>query len=246
MHRILSLGLLGAAAGAAFVSATIVNGRQTPAAPTPGASTLNPSIVADRQMLAFGRENPDCPRWTNWEKLCSRTGPAGSINCNIDPGRRVAPSMPFCTVMGANLPRERSEAERTSMDRFCRYETVRAPSGEGRRSSRRECARQDPERPFNGRRLGSLLNSACGAWRDYETYRLVCTTGGNRTPSVPDCAVLAASHYEHPRLLVCSQWTGPSDCDGIPVMSRNREAESVIIGADPNIARVHGLFCSNR
>jgi len=59
-------------------------------------SNLNPARAADRQLRAYGEAHPECALWTNWEKLCSRTGPGGSIYCDTDADARVAPSAPFC------------------------------------------------------------------------------------------------------------------------------------------------------
>jgi hypothetical protein len=201
---------------------------------------------ADADLERFGRANPQCPLWTNWQKLCSRTGPGGSIHCNVDPGRRVEPSEPFCARGMLSHPRTQSLEQRRSGNRFCRE---RAPlhgiSSAGPVPDIEVCTRYDPTRPFNGRRIAALLHPSCDRWSDSVSHRPVCTMGGSYRGGIPDCVELARRGYEHPQTLVCSApeanlcprtsgRSGPEDeerifiDDGIPV---------------PDGRTVHGVQC---
>lgn len=104
MRFALTVGLTAAS----FMAVACVAGltAQSAGVGASASATLDPSRAADRQMIAFGEANPQCQLWTNWERLCSRTGLGGGIQCHIDPGRRVASSLPFCAVGRQSGPRD--------------------------------------------------------------------------------------------------------------------------------------------
>lgn len=212
-------------------------------------SALDPATAADRQMLAYGEANPECRMWTNWQKLCSRTGPGGAVHCNVDPGRRVTPSRPFCARRARVEPRfAPAVAERASAERFClSHQTIQDPLSPDQERRIRVCTRHDPERPFNGRRAAALMRPGCEGLSDAETGRPVCVRGGDPAQHVPDCGSFAARHRQSNRLLVCGRWSGPTSCHASPVHEwRAPQEEDVTFGApDPNRGAVHGLFCEN-
>lgn len=72
---------------------------------------------ADVALAAFGEANLQCQLWTNWQKMCSRTGEGGAVACSTDPDRPVAPSEPFCTAGEAAPP---TRAQVKSFERFCK------------------------------------------------------------------------------------------------------------------------------
>src|SRR3954464_6240791 len=108
MRKILFPSLfLGMLLGAAAVAMTSSNSRR-PAADLPVSGSLDARRPDDRQMMAFDRSHPQCQLWTNWQKMCSRTGPGGATYCAIDAEMRVNPSRPFCVDTAAT---ELSSAE---------------------------------------------------------------------------------------------------------------------------------------
>lgn len=251
MRKILSLWMaLCLLLGAAGVAATSSGRPGHARANAPAAGPLNPARPADRRMLAYGEAHPECRLWTNWEKLCSRTGPGGAVHCNIDPGRRVTPSAPFCTRHAPRAqPNPLAAAERASRLRFClRPRRVVDGSDGGSGTLTRICGRYEPGRPFNGRRAAALMRPGCDGLSDAETGRPVCVRGGDPAQHVLDCGSFAARHRQSDRLLVCGRWSGPASCHASPVHEwRPPEEGDVTFGApNPNVAPVHGLFCENR
>jgi hypothetical protein len=255
MLKLLSTSLiLGAAIGAGCVAATSSRSADRPQARAPASGDLDPARTADRQMTAYGEAHPECRMWSNWEKLCSRTGPNGSIYCNIDPDRRVDPSAPFCADSNRLEPRNWSAAEHRSRTRYCASRRRPAPPlGDRSSDTTLICARYHPERPFNGRRVAALLRPGCEGLSDAETGRPVCVRGGNMQAGIPDCASLAASGYESDRLLVCGRWSGPASCHAYPTQEWRPIEEGtpvderrVYFGVpDPNQKSIHGLACEN-
>jgi hypothetical protein len=60
-------------------------------------------LSADIALDSFGRDQPQCLLWTNWQKICSRTGLNGEITCAMDSGFKVRPSTPFCAGISGSL-----------------------------------------------------------------------------------------------------------------------------------------------
>lgn len=165
---------------------------------------------ADSVLADFGAANPQCRLWTNWQKLCSRTGLGGATQCLADPARSVGPSAPFCvTALGT---RGEAYAEnfgrlRASSLRFC--ERVIEDEAEAQRDGEPElCEAYAPERPFNGRRLSSVRHPWCETWADAESQREVCSEG----VASGSCRDLAEQGYEHDRLLICTSWRSDVPC----------------------------------
>jgi hypothetical protein len=231
----LALGLMVGAAGIAMTSSSLrrASGNQSASRP------LNPAHVADRQMIAFGEAHPGCPLWTNWEKLCSRTGPEGGVHCQIDPGRRVRPSRPFC-ARSEGSSNMWPTAQRVSIDRYClTHGIIPDPLEPGR--SILVCARWDPHRPFNGRRVAALLQPGCGGLSVAESGRQICGDHAS-AGRLPECASLAAAGYEHPRLLECTRWTGNHHCHAFPIRGAPDSGEAISIPRDADTTNVHGLY----
>jgi hypothetical protein len=249
MRRVLLSSLaLGVLAGAACAIQALPRPPRPASASVSASATLNPARAADRRLLAYGEAHPECRMWTNWEKLCSRAGPGGSVQCTVDPDRRVTPATPFCAAGGNAPPSPRPRSEQASAERFCRrHASARSSNSAGRGAPTRLCAQQEPERPFNGRRIAALMQPGCEGLADAETGRPFCRRGGDAAAGIPDCGVLAAQGYEHSRWLQCSRWSGESSCRAYPIMREQLSGSATAFGAlDPNFAPVHGLFCENR
>jgi hypothetical protein len=175
---------------------------------------------ADEALAQFDRDNPECPIWTNWQKVCSRAGLDGSTECHSDPDLPVAPSAPFCVrteFSGVSPP---SESQRQSSLRFCAStydERVRNTAGDVLFEGKL-CGQYEVNRPFNGRRLPARLHAACARW----------TRNADG-------------------LLECSEWQMRS-CnlnDGIPRRRPPDSGEHIIIPGrfDPERTAVFSVFC---
>lgn len=222
-------------------------GAAGPAETAAQAGPLDSSRPADRQMIAYGEAHPECRLWSNWEKLCSRTGPGRDVRCVADPDRPVEPSAPFCVRRNLSNPSwVLDDDERASRLRFCLEPRTVPGGGDGEpNTGTRICARYDPQRPFNGRRVGAWMHPSCQGLNEAETGRPICVRGGDAVAGIPDCETLAAEGHENPRLLTCSAWSGPSSCHAAPVRAgRSLRGENVTFGSpDPDVAAAHGLFC---
>lgn len=130
----------------------------------PGAGE-NPEIyyrsgtAANAALASFDGNNPDCQLWTNWQKMCSRTGLNGATHC-ISSSMPVRPSVPFC-VARTDQPYDDNDAsapqaERLSHRRFCQRATSEHGLGE-------ECS-WDRSRPFSGLVLKELRHPWCAKW----------------------------------------------------------------------------------
>jgi hypothetical protein len=170
---------------------------------------------ADIQLAAFDRDHPQCRLWTNWEKMCSRTGPNGETRCTEDPDRVVEPSEPFCVAQEGVAIADRAFTgdQRASAGRFCRrratFVSRMGPNGWERRPDD-SCLDQDPNRPFNGRQIAARLHPWCGAWNDVRTHRRLCSTHPARGER--DCAQLTHQAHANSSGLYCSHWQLPSWC----------------------------------
>lgn len=166
------------------------------------------------QMQRFGRTHPQCQQWTDWQRLCSRTGPGGSVACRRDLEVRVKPSAPFC-VAGAwrDVPWHVADtpAEQKSRMRFCA-----APDSEDFGTKKIPiCREYNPRRPFNGSKLATIYDERCQVVRMISREADVCRSDGKS--GAPSCRQ-ALRDYRAARPLYCAQWK-PVDACGAPVLS---------------------------
>lgn len=114
---------------------------------------------ADVALQKFDNENPKCELWTNWQKMCSRTGINGRTECVIDPDYVVRPSTPFC-----------AEASIPDRVRFRQSEQFFSAKSLEFRSRQRYCKFDGKtlycanERPFNGSHLSARRHRLCEIW----------------------------------------------------------------------------------
>ena len=133
---------------------------------------------ADADLARFDADNPDCQLWTNWQKMCSRTGGGGETWCGSDSETPARPSKPFCQIRrgishrtpffdpleGGELLME-SSASRESRNRFCAEYWSEADLPKSLRGYRVGfCKRFASQRPFNGLGQGQASHPACGEW----------------------------------------------------------------------------------
>lgn len=112
-------------------------------------------------MEAFGQSKPDCEIWTNWRKVCSRTGEVGGVLCS-EAAMPVSPSAPFCMAETgesySGLAPDATVAQRESFNRFC------VEYADGREQPANVCVRWQTDRPFNSLRLSELAHPWCARW----------------------------------------------------------------------------------
>jgi hypothetical protein len=108
---------------------------------------------AEKDLKDFGRSNPSCELWSNWQKVCSRIG--DTIYCGVDVTNRVRPSKTFCVGSWDGV----DTLANMSQFRFCKKR------GELYYSSSRRfavCEEYLSGRPFDGR--DSLRAYLLRAW----------------------------------------------------------------------------------
>lgn len=212
-------------------------------------------IEADADLDQFDRANPRCDLWTNWQKICSRTGPDGSTHCQADPERRVRPSTPFCVYRDGDVDYHFLDGpEAGSAERYCRNRmqvSVSSGRAAGDVRSAIRCVGYSRQRPFNGHRLAARLHPWCQEWSDTYTERPVCSVTAPRA-SGRNCATLAARRYQHPRPLYCSRWVNPSSC-AEPASLLDRPAAptpgTIIVNdgrSEISNLPVHGVLCRRK
>lgn len=116
---------------------------------------------ADIYLNRYAISHPTCEIWTNWRKVCSRSGDGGAVLCS-NSEKQVEPSVPFCLAERGEpyrglLPNV-SPAERLSFNRFC------VEYGDGVETSLEDCVRWRTDRPFNNLRLSELDHPWCNRW----------------------------------------------------------------------------------
>lgn len=222
-------------------------------APKVSSSEISDPPAADRALREFGEKHPSCPMWTNWQRLCSRTG-SGDVACTTDPGRRVAPSEPFCAgYLRASPYYRHNPAQERSYLRFCSGSRVESlVDGAGNRSSgRRLCRRFAADRPFNGHRPAARENSLCEVWSSEETGKAVCAAPGTSNAALPTCSEHPDPINPRDGLLYCSQWRS-RNCrpfDGMRRTAVEEPRERIIVIPDSysrDSIAVFGVMCTNR
>jgi len=228
--------MVGILIGVAGVAMTSASPRMRPSVVlAPG--RLNPGIPSDAQLYAFGRAHPTCQLWTNWQKMCSRTGPNGTVLCVSDPDRPVAPSRPFCARPSQG---DLTGTDAVSHDRFCASRSAENP-----RTRPGDCRRYRRDRPFNGFHLAARRSPLCRRWVDADTRRTICSEEGAGFGS---CATVAATQVTAAPL-ACDETTQPAACqpsaEGIV-----RHSSSGIVASDLHMMLdwhpVNGLYCEGR
>jgi hypothetical protein len=163
----IKLGVAGLATSAlGFAAATMAMGGSAKTAKEPNIYYKS-QAAADKALQKFDTENPDCQLWTNWQKMCSRTGADGSTLCKTDPEVSVSPSTVFCSRSGdssLSLENNTLTSQQLSRDRFCTTFEYKSPLS--KRLGRPICVDLDPKRPFSGYRISSRMHPWCSKWKD--------------------------------------------------------------------------------
>lgn len=204
---------------------------------------------ADNRLTAFDKENPNCQLWTNWQKMCSRTGPNGETYCVTDPDKPVRPSEPFCT----HSPRENyseyhvstwQENQKKSLRRFCQ-EPDRNEERREDQDATGYCKYED-DRPFNDRSLAARRHPWCQEWSDTHGNSPICQED---ELSATSCRVMSQQKTRSIGALYCSKTAEiPKFCSaaiGFGFASQVPDADGIImaIGRKENAVPVNGVFC---
>lgn len=151
----------------------------------PADSIYYPSqAAADTALAQFDHDNPDCQLWSNWQKMCSRTGEGGKTLCNRDRRIEARPSTPFCAARFVKMPGEpyfrppeapetltESAASGGSRQRFCKSlwdgDLRRVPFEPAIAAQHKTvllCVAYKNPRPFDGLDVHSQANPRCRKW----------------------------------------------------------------------------------
>ena len=216
--------------------------------------------AATRNLAKFARDHPDCQIWTDWETMCSRTGPGREPSCVKDRDRPAEGSSPFCVARKQDGRISFDLPQTASADRYCDRVTTNAVSAkdsgnretaDSEKAVRSICESFKIDRPFDGRRLTARRHSWCKTWSDISTGRPVCTEDSKpATSDMPmscDAASKEATFFSDG--LYCSEWgTIPNWCSqpddsayGFP--AGNGEGPSVTIGGGLFEIAVIGIYC---
>lgn len=172
------LALIGLAAIAACITASGAVGSRKSDVSSRKSNNANiyykTQAEADAALARFDKDNPDCQLWTNWQKLCSRTGEGGAAFCSTDREKQVAPSKVFCSKSSSDVSLEEGSTnsrEQISRDRFCTSFDSDSPLS--KRLGRPICADLDINRPFSGHRISSRIHPWCKSWKDKDGFGIV-------------------------------------------------------------------------
>jgi hypothetical protein len=191
--------------------------------------------AADLAMAAFDDVNPDCELWTNWQKMCSRTGENGAVLCHKST-IGVRPSTPFCAARTngpfEGLSRPNQPTQFTSYMRFCRV-NGKVPAG---LKDFEHCV-WTKNRPFNGLSRSDRRHPWCKRW----------------VPAVPKAINAQQSKAMG---LYCSDSVVPDWCQWPEGMAYGRNANSntkiisdqprIMTLFDPSSRAINGLYCRRK
>ena len=184
-----------------------------------------PPTAVNLSAVEYGIANPDCEMWSDWQKLCSRTGESGSVFC-VDSQVEVPPSATFCVARSGepySAPSGSAGArELASYNRFCEEFSSVA-------DGKAQCVRWSPMRPFNGLRLQEREHPWCGSWvsamsPDVNRQLSEMMGFGCAAPRVPDWC------------------TWPEGLGGRPDLSDD-EPVLAIGPKDPSSVAIVGVYC---
>lgn len=188
---------------AALLAALVLTGMGCAPIDNHGESvSLRRSSQATAALTRFDRQNPACRLWTDWESLCSRTGPNMAPFCKKDPGFRAQPSEPFCVNQRVSLGitfagQFDTLSQRQSRNRFCERFADREGADSADRSMAM-CEEYALRRPFDGVRSEAVSHPLCRKWE-------AASGGGISAPRrcvswVDDlpCSSIIGNAYRHP------------------------------------------------
>jgi hypothetical protein len=209
---------------------------------------------ADRVLKAFDANHPKCALWTDWHKLCSRTGPSGSTYCRTDLLHPAEPSTPFCARDFSSPVKDDTPAQLLSRRRFSSWEGSRALYV--KRSKYPNNYLYYKDRPFSGNTIYEMEHPYCAVWiYDNGVATAFCAEDGRK--GMPSCRehhiryrVTTGSSffptcYEAVKGRACDPYaTIPADTPGGEDLFGNPYDENLVSTFHPNgNLSVAGHFC---
>lgn len=161
------------------------------------------------RLKEFGETNPKCAMWTDWQRLCSRTGSGGSTYCRKDETYKVSSSAPFCAVATAFIPD--TADQKASRNRFCiKYKRIWANQEEKVPTGPLQCVEYRSPRPFSGERITQMLHPLCTSWGTGEPGKTICrSSDSGNTPACTDEKILRLKSKSP---FVCEAWSPTNIC----------------------------------
>jgi hypothetical protein len=156
---------------------------------------------ADAALAAFDKDNPDCQLWTNWQKMCSRTGENGKTWCALDLEVPVKPSRPFCANTNglSFLPVELHDMDQiASAERFIKRLPSRLDAVDNEYR-----IKMSRVRPFSGKNLGSRRHPYCNVWSRESDGKAICAEGST-FPELPRCNSIKKNKSAIKPVLYCA------------------------------------------
>lgn len=176
---------------------------------------------ADRALEAFDKTHPQCALWTDWHKLCSRTGLGGSTYCRLDREHPAKPSAPFCGL-GDGAPNNiQATLEVKSRNRFSylvnrKYDCFKTVGETCQKIFDRHWRK---DRPFGGGFLNQMEHPSCAVWETYtentgirgeDGLREYCAEDGRK--SMPSCRSRKFSKRMQSAPYVCKEFRERNLC----------------------------------
>lgn len=192
---------------------------------------------ADESLARFDRAHPQCQLWTNWQKMCSRTGPGGETLCRTTAQSHVRPSTPFCVARqdgGYRRPRleEGDMAVRSSL-RFCRFSNGRPAT----LPEQIEACEYVPTRPFGGHDLRDREHPWCEVW--HEAGQVRPARIGRSPPYGFFCSARRVPEW-------CSWPDGLGNGPDLSAQRAEAGSETIPVLLNPDSIAVRGIFCRRR
>lgn len=191
--------------------------------------------------------------WTNWQKLCSRTGPNRTTYCKRDPYFNVTPSEPFCAVDTEirQFPLPEPERVLASRMRFC-ARTTRSfqPNDRDVPTGPLRCAEYEAARPFSGIRIEQMVHPWCATWGTGEPGRAICTVAPTPGVDAPLCGDRSIRSLRRSEAFVCTSWVHTVPCKH-PIGGRepakpNNKGIYIYDARPLKFSPVWGTFCADR
>lgn len=230
--------------GAVFVSSVIVSSNA-------GAGSTNQADMtfyrtqaqANAALKSFDRKNPSCQLWSNWQKMCSRTGVGGKTYCTTNSTNPVRPSTAFCSGDATGLDRVEAGTltkEQISRDRFC--VSFDSSSTFARKLGRPTCYERDRRRPFAGLEILSRAHPWCEEWKDKRTFQIVDVKSGASSEAGFYCSKTRVPKW-------CEQADGlgpiPLDSPDDPDFGKGKMRVLAVVDETAN-ARIVGVMCKKK
>jgi hypothetical protein len=220
-----------------FAAATMAKGGGAKKAKVPDIY-YKTQAEADAALDQFDKDNPSCQLWTNWQKMCSRTGENGTTLCVTDPNRSVRPSVPFCDAGVLSIRKNFSQKQLQSVWRYCTQKKSKS------NPTPKPCANFLSDRPFSGYTVAARRHRFCNEWSDGSTGRKICSEtnesgilsceGFDEASTVKKTEILFCSSYNNVEIKRYIQQKNPSrifgygelmiDITGIPLDLRGDHA----------------------